>query len=500
MQEKDFSIRAGRIHKLEQLQKQGVNAYPHLFKPSLSSAELQQEFEHLGKGQTDPAFVKVVGRIRAIRHSGMFMDLEDKTGKIQIFTDLTRRGPASELLEFLDIGDIIGVEGTIKRTMRGELSVVAQKTVMLSKSLQPLPEKRHGLTDKETCYRQRYLDILVNPGSKETLLKRSRTIQAIREVLSQEEFVEVETPILHPIKGGANARPFMTHYHALNMPFYLRIASELYLKRLIVGGMDRVFEIGKTFRNEGIDTSHLPEFTMLDLYQAYADYHDMMSLSQKLLCETALATNKALAFAWRDKEIDLSAPFKKLSIVEAASEAVDIDFMAVPTDQEAIQAAKAKGVQLKGDESWGKVIETVFDQRIEQKLIQPTFVMDLPRDISPLAKEHRSNPRLAERFMLYVGGMELGEAYSELTNPLDQRKRFEEQAACAFDPEAQQMDEDFVTALEHGMPPTGGMGIGVDRLAMLLTNSSSIRDVITFPALRAKHKAPTVLQGSQKQR
>mgnify|MGYP004648604975 FL=1 len=499
-EEQDHSLRNIRLNKLKYFQEKGVNPYPHIFKPTSSSRALKEVFRDLPNGEESNTVVKVAGRIRAMRNSGMFIDIDDEDGKIQIYTDVHSQNSSKQMLKLLDVGDIIGVEGTIKRTKRGELSVVAQETTMLSKSLLPLPEKWHGLKDKEACYRQRYLDIIVNPDSKDVLLKRSRAVHAIREVMSEEKFIEVETPILHPIKSGANARPFTTKYNALDAEFYLRIASELYLKRLIVGGIPRVFEIGKTFRNEGIDTSHLPEFTMLDLYQSYADYNDMMKLSEKLLRQTALATTGSLVLPWNKKQIDLSRSFKKLPIVQAVSDELNCDFMTIYEDSEAVRVAKSRGIQLKGDESWGKVIEEVFNQRIEERIIQPTFVMDIPRDISPLAKEHRVSPRLSERFMLFVGGMEFGEAYSELSNPLDQRARFEEQVAQSNDPEAQQMDEDFLTALEHGMPPTGGMGIGIDRLAMMLTDSPAIRDVLTFPTLKVAHKAPRLKIDNQNQR
>jgi lysyl-tRNA synthetase class 2 len=499
-EEQNLSLRDVRVNKLRALETEGVNAYPHIFKPSESSVSLQNTYKDLPNGESVDTVVKVAGRIRAIRNSGMFIDIEDEQGKIQIYTDVTAQNQVTEMLKSLDIGDIIGIEGNVRRTKRGELSIAAQSTTMLAKSLQPLPDKWNGLEDKEVRYRQRYLDIIVNKDSKDALLKRSRAVATIREVMADEKFVEVETPILHPIKGGANARPFETYYNALDSDFYLRIASELYLKRLIVGGIDRVFEIGKTFRNEGIDTTHLPEFTMLDLYRAYADYNDMMTLSERLLRETALSTNGALVLPWNGNQIDLSQPFRKLPMVEAASTAIDVDMMAVATNEEAVNIAKAKGIQLKGTEQWGEVVEEIFNQRVEKTLIQPTFVTDIPRDISPLAKQHRTYPRLAERFMLHVGGMEFGEAYSELTNPLDQRTQFEKQVAQKDNEEAQQMDEDFVTALEHGMPPTGGMGIGIDRLAMMLTNSPAIRDIITFPALKIRHRGPAIKPDNQNHR
>lgn len=425
----------------------------------------------------------------AVRNNGMFVDVKDSTGKIQAFCHKNHLSEDElERLKCLDVGDIVGISGYVRRTPRGELSIAAEKFDIISKSLQPLPEKFHGLTDVEARYRQRYVDFIMNDESREIYKKRCEITSAIRRYFEAHNFLEVETPMLHPIMGGANAKPFITHHNTLDMDLYLRIAPELYLKKLVVGGFERVFEIGRNFRNEGIDKSHNPEFTALEAYQAYADYNTMADLIPDLIAYVAKTVLGTTVIKVGENEIDLGQPFVRKSMIELVKEYTGLDFMEADTLEKAKEMAKSVGVDADACISWGKVISEVFDARVEEHLIQPTLVMDMPRDISPLAKTHRSNPRLVEHFDAYVAGMEMGCAYSELSNPLEQRERFEAQCADreAGDDEAQMLDEDFINALENGFPPSGGMGMGIDRLAILLTGSATIRDVIAFPTLRKK--------------
>ena len=489
--EKDNIQRKSKSVKLEKIYEVGINPYPNIFKPTHFSADLQIKYADLPADDSEcNDEVTVAGRVISIRNDGMFIDVNDRDGKIQIYSH-ENSTPASELdkLKLLDTGDVIGVSGKIKRTKRGELSVVANNITILSKSLQPMPEKYHGVTDIELRYRQRYVDFMVNKDAKDVILKRSIIISEIRRFLSERGYIEFETPIFHPVLGGANALPFTTHYNALNRDFYLRIATELYLKRLVISGFDRVFEIGKDFRNEGIDTRHLPEFTMIELYQSYADYNDMMEICESLfnhLAETLYSKN---IIEWNGYEINLSAPFKRVKLVEEAGRVIGCpDIMDLSNNPEILRdISKGQGIKLKGNETWGQIIEAIFDQKIEETLIQPTFLIDYPADICPLTKKHRDNPKLAERFELFIGGREFGNAYSELTDPVYQRQMFEDQMKKKElgDTEAtQQMDDDFLNALEYGMPPTGGLGIGIDRLVMLMTGATSIRDVVAFPTLR----------------
>ena len=481
--------RDSRLAKLKALEEKGYNPYPYRFQPNAFAADLQDKYKNLEAGTDTEDRVTVAGRAMAVRNSGMFIDLKDASGKIQVFC---HKNHLSEddlgLLKNLDVGDIIGVSGYVRRTPRGELSIAAEKFDIISKSLQPLPEKFHGLTDIDARYRQRYVDFIVNDDAKAIFEKRCQITSAIRRYFEENGFLEVETPMLHPIMGGANAKPFITHHNTLDMDLYLRIAPELYLKRLVVGGFDRVFEIGRNFRNEGIDKSHNPEFTALEAYQAYADYNDMAELIPNLIRYVAQKVLGTTVISFNGKEIDLGQPFVKKSMLELVKEYTGADFMAAQTLDEAKAMASAIGIDASDCISWGKVVSEVFDARVEEHLIQPTLVMDMPRDISPLAKTHRSNPRLVEHFDAYVAGMEMGCAYSELSNPLEQRARFEAQCADreAGDEEAQMLDEDFINALEIGFPPSGGMGMGIDRLAILLTGAETIRDVIAFPTLRKK--------------
>lgn len=481
--------RDSRIAKLKILQEKGYNPYPYRFKPNAQAADLQEKYKNLEAGVDTEDRYTIAGRAMSVRNSGMFIDMKDESGKIQVFchkNHLSEEG--MEILKSLDFGDIIGVTGYIRRTPRGELSLAAEKFDIIAKALQPLPEKFHGLTDMEARYRQRYVDFIVNDESKEIFKKRSKVVSAVRRYFEEKGFLEVETPMLQPIMGGANARPFITHHNALDMDLYLRIATELYLKRLVVGGFDKVFEIGRNFRNEGIDKSHNPEFTALEAYQAYADYNDFADLIEDLI---RYVTEKVLGgsiIEYNGNKIDVSKPFIKKSIVDLVKEHTGADFLTVEALEDAKKLAKSVGVDADECSSWGKIIQEVFDEKVEHLLIQPTFVMDMPRDISPLAKTHRSNPRLVEHFDLYIAAMEVGVSYSELSNPLEQRERFQSQVEAreAGDEEAQMMDDDFIDALEQGFPPTGGMGMGMDRLAILLTNAPSIRDVIAFPTLRKR--------------
>lgn len=479
-----------RIEKLKQIQKMGINPYPQIYKPTINSAKLIEKYADLPNETQTEDVVKVAGRVKAIRNSGMFMDIYDSSGKIQIFCSKELL-PEIELkkIDLIDIGDFIGVTGRVRRTKRGELSVNADEITFLSKALLPLPEKFHGLQDIETRYRQRYLDLITNEETAKTLKNRSIIINSIRNTLSEKGLMEVETPILHPVLGGANAKPFRTHHNALDMDLYLRIATELYLKKLIVGGFDGVFEIGRNFRNEGISIKHNPEFTAMEVYWVYKDYYDMMDLAEELIRNAAKAVHGSAIIKYGDIEINLERPFERKTMIDLVKEYTGIDFAKIKTYEEALSEATRIGVKFdKLPLSWGETLVAVFEDKVEKHLIQPIHVMDHPLETSPLTKKHRNDERLVERFETYINTWELCNAYSELTNPLDQRERLEEQARQreAGNDEANEMDEDFVTALEYGMPPTGGLGVGIDRLIMILTNSPSIRDVIAFPTMRKK--------------
>lgn len=481
--------RESRLVKLKNLQEKGYNPYPYKFVPNAYAADLQEKYKDLESGTDTEDRVIIAGRAMAVRNSGMFIDVKDKSGKIQAFCHKNHLSEDDlELLKNLDVGDIVGISGYVRRTPRGELSIAAEKFDIISKSLQPLPEKFHGLTDVEARYRQRYVDFIMNEDSKEVFQRRCQIISAIRRWFEEHAFMEVETPILHTIMGGASAKPFITHHNTLDMDLYLRVAPELFLKRLVVGGFDRVFEIGRNFRNEGIDKNHNPEFTALEAYQAYADYNDMADLFADMIPYVAEKVLGTKVIKVGEEEIDLSKGFVRKSIVDLVKEYAGIDLLSTEDLDEAKAMAKSVGVDADECTCWGKVVQEVFDEKVEQHLIQPTLVMDMPRDISPLAKTHRENSRLVEHFDAYIGGMEIGCAYSELSNPLEQKERFDAQVAEreAGDDEAQMLDEDFVTALENGFPPSGGMGMGVDRLAMLLTSAATIRDVIAFPTLRRR--------------
>lgn len=475
-----------RIDKLEELRSMGINPYGQKYERTHNCQEIKDEFEKL-EGQQ----AKIAGRIMAVREHGKaaFFDIQDEKGRLQVYIKKDRVGDFTfELFKKLDIGDIIGVEGTIFRTHKGEISLNAEKLVLLSKSLRPLPEKWHGLKDVDLRYRQRYLDLIVNPDVRKTFIIRSKIIKAIRDYLDNLGFMEVETPILTPIAGGAAARPFITHHNALDIDLYLRIATELYLKRLIVGGFEKVYEIGKDFRNEGISIKHNPEFTMIELYQAYADYKDMMELTENLISHVAQKVLGTTKIVYQGEEIDLTPPWTKMTMVEAVKKYTGIDFDEVKTDEEARKIAKDLNVEIGEKDTKGKILNIIFEEKVEGHLVQPTFILDYPIEISPLAKRKEDNPDFTYRFELFITRREMANAFSELNDPIDQRDRFLQQLKEreAGDEEAHMFDEDFVNALEYGMPPTGGLGIGIDRLVMLLTDSYSIRDVILFPTMRPK--------------
>ncbi len=477
-----------RINKLKDLQAAGNDPF-EITKATQThfAQQIADSFEELEEKD-----VSICGRIMTWRDMGKanFIDVRDRTGRIQVYVRMNDIGE-EEFKEFKkwDLGDIVQVDGFVFKTRTGEISVHAKKITLLSKSLLPLPEKFHGLTDTDTRYRKRYLDMIMNPDVKDTFIKRSKIISSIRSYLDKLGFVEVETPILNNIAGGAAARPFITHHNSLDMDMYLRIATELYLKRLIVGGMERVYEIGRNFRNEGMDVRHNPEFTCIELYQAYTDYHGMMDIAEALIRNAANEVcDGNLHITFNGTEIDLETPFARLTMVEAVKKFSGVDFAEFMSDDEkAIEIAKEKGIEIEnGKATWGDILNSFFEEFVEENLIQPTFIMDYPVEISPLTKRKPDCPVLTERFELFILGGEYGNAYSELNDPIDQMSRFEAQMKLreAGDDEANMIDHDFVTALEYGMPPTGGLGIGIDRLVMLLTDNYSIRDVLLFPTMK----------------
>src|SRR6185312_2987062 len=489
-EEHDNLYRAARLDKLAALKELGVAPYPYAFAVTTTAAALDAKYRDLAVGANTEDTVSVAGRVRAMRNNAMFVDLHDATGKVQIFSHKDFLAPEQvALLKLLDLGDIIGVEGKVRRTPRGELTVNAAKVTLLTKSLLPLPEKYHGLADLETRYRQRYLDLIMSEDSRTTLRNRSRIIASIRRLLTARGFLEVETPMLQAIPGGAAAKPFITHHNALDLDLYLRISPELYLKRLLVGGIsDRVFEINRNFRNEGISPRHNPEFTLLELYQAYVDYVAMMEMTEHLISETAREVCGGMKVMYQGTEIDLTPPWNRRPMADLVLEHTGIDFLAITNDRDAQQEAQRLGLEIAETAQWGHVLYAAFEQRVEQTLVQPIHVTDFPREVSPLTKAHRDDPRLTERFETFILRGEYANAYSELNDPLDQLERFKAQMheRELGDEEAQRLDQDFVTALEYGMPPAGGLGIGIDRLVMLLTDSASIRDVIAFPTLRPR--------------
>lgn len=475
-----------RRDKLTKLKEEGKNPFEITkFNRTHTSKQIVENYDELeGKDVT------VAGRLMAKRIMGKasFCHIQDGDGRIQSYVSINELGEESyKQFKEDDIGDIIGITGFVFKTKTGEISIHAKEVTLLSKSLRPLPEKYHGLKDTDLRYRQRYVDLIMNPEVKDTFLKRVQILQEIKNILNEKGYLEVETPILNTIAGGAAARPFITHHNTLDMDMYLRIANELYLKRLIVGGFDKVYEMGRMFRNEGMDIKHNPEFTNIELYSAYEDYNDMMDITEEIISKVALKVLGTTKITYQGTEIDLTPSWKRISMIDAIKEVTGVDFNTIETDEDAKKAAENLHVEL--DElklTRGEIINQVFEAKVEETLIQPTFIYDYPVEVSPLTKRKPSDPRLTERFEVFIGAREYGNAYSELNDPIDQYERFKKQAEAraAGDEEANMMDDDFINALEYGMPPTGGLGIGVDRLVMLLTDSASIRDVLLFPTMK----------------
>ena len=488
-----------RIQRLEELRAQGIDGYGGRFETSesIEAARLRYETAKAEIGaEGEPADevnppARLAGRVRAYRSMGkvIFVDIEDLSGRLQVFVRRDQVGEdAFERFKLLELADWIGVEGRLFTTRTGETTLKADSFCVLCKALRPMPEKWHGLKDVEKRYRQRYLDLMSRPETRARFQTRIKIVREIRRFMEDRGFWEVETPMMQPIPGGAAAKPFVTHHQALGMDLFLRIAPELYLKRLLVGGFDKVFEINRNFRNEGLSRRHNPEFTMLEAYQAYADYHDMMDLTETMVTTVAEQVFGTLTFTFGENELDLRRPWKRLTMIEGVREATGLDFDQIGTVEAARQAAKQVHVAVEDYFGWGKILEAIFEEKVEHTLIQPVHVIDYPKETTPLAKVHRSDARLVERFETRINGWEIANAFSELSDPVDQLARFEAQLKDreGGDDEAHGMDEDYVTALEYGLPPTGGLGIGIDRLIMLLTNSPNIRDVIAFPTMRPR--------------
>jgi lysyl-tRNA synthetase class 2 len=480
-----------RIKKLEVLRRDGIDPYPNDFRVIHTSRDLHETFDSLSDEELKSVGETfcLAGRVMAIRDFGKasFIQIQDRNGRIQAYLQRDIVGDAAfQLFKTFDIGDFIGFEGKIFRTKTRELTLQVQSFRLLVKSLRPLPEKWHGLTDIEARYRQRYLDLIANPKVKEIFLTRIKTIQRIRDFFVQRDFIEVETPMLHPIPGGATAKPFKTHHNALNMELYMRVAPELFLKRLVIGGLERVFEINRCFRNEGISTQHNPEFTMLEFYQSYATYEDMMKTTEELLCSMAKDIHGGPRLTYQGMEIDFTPPWRRITFQESLLECGKVDPAALKEPSKAIEVARGLGLELKKGMSHGRVLADLFKERVEPHLLQPTFVTHYPTEVSPLSRRNGSDPEVVDRFELFIAGREIANGFSELNDPVDQRERFLKQLKERGD-EADAvliLDEDFLRALEFGMPPTAGEGIGIDRLVMLLTDAPSIRDVIFFPLLR----------------
>ncbi|WP_406589525.1 lysine--tRNA ligase [Bacillus atrophaeus] len=482
-----------RRDKMNQLRDNGIDPFGKRYDRSHQSEQIIAAHQELSKEELEEKAIEVTiaGRMMTKRGKGKagFAHLQDLEGQIQIYVRKDSVGDEQyEIFKTSDLGDLIGVTGKVFKTNVGELSVKATSFELLTKALRPLPDKYHGLKDVEQRYRQRYLDLIVNPDSKNTFIARSKIIQAMRRYLDDHGYLEVETPTMHSIPGGASARPFITHHNALDMPLYMRIAIELHLKRLIVGGLEKVYEIGRVFRNEGVSTRHNPEFTMIELYEAYADYQDIMSLTENLIAHIAQEVLGSTTIQYGEEQIDLKPEWKRLHMVDAVKEATGVDFWNEVTVEQARDYAKEHGVEITKSMTVGHIINEFFEQKIEETLIQPTFIYGHPVEISPLAKKNTEDPRFTDRFELFIVGREHANAFTELNDPIDQRERFEAQLKEREEgnDEAHMMDEDFVEALEYGMPPTGGLGIGIDRLVMLLTNAPSIRDVLLFPQMRQR--------------
>ncbi|MFD1606679.1 lysine--tRNA ligase [Oceanobacillus luteolus] len=482
-----------RRDKLVNLQEQGVDPFGGKFARTHLAADIIKDYELFSKEELQEKDIPVVvaGRIMTKRGKGKagFTHIQDMSGQIQVYVRKDAIGDeAYDVFNTLDLGDIIGIIGKVFKTNTGELSIKAEQLELMTKSLRPLPEKYHGLKDVEQRYRQRYLDLITNLESRETFIQRSKIIQTMREYLNNQGFLEVETPMMHSIPGGAAARPFITHHNALDIDLYMRIAIELHLKRLVVGGMEKVYEIGRVFRNEGVSTRHNPEFTMIELYEAYADFEDIMKLTENMVAHIALEVLGTTDITYGEHEINLKPEWKRLHMADAVKEVTGVDFWQQLTDEEARALAKEHGVEITESMSYGHILNEFFEQKVEDTLIQPTFIYGHPVEVSPLAKTNQEDPRFTDRFELFIVGREHANAFSELNDPIEQRKRFEQQVAerDAGNDEAHLMDEDFLEALEFGLPPTGGLGIGIDRLVMLLTNAPSIRDVLLFPQMRNK--------------
>lgn len=480
-----------RREKLAQLRDKGLDPFGKRYERTHLALELKEQYEMLEKEEIEEKDVSVTiaGRIMTKRGKGKagFAHIQDLSGQIQIYVRQDAVGDEQyEIFNIADLGDIVGITGKLFKTKVGELSIKANNFELLTKSLRPLPDKFHGLKDVEQRYRQRYLDLIMSEESKDTFVTRSRIIRSIRNYLDQNGYLEVETPMMHAIAGGAAARPFITHHNALDMELFMRIAIELHLKRLIVGGLEKVYEIGRVFRNEGVSTRHNPEFTMIELYEAYADYRDIMALTENLVAHVAQEVLGTTKIQYGDYEVDLTPQWKRLHMVDAIKEYTGVDFWKVSDVEEARRLAKEHNIEIKDTMEYGHIINEFFEQRVEDKLIQPTFIFGHPVEISPLAKKNDEDPRFTDRFELFIVGREHANAFTELNDPIDQRERFEAQLKEREqgNDEAHMMDDDFIEALEYGMPPTGGLGIGIDRLVMLLTNSPSIRDVLLFPLMR----------------
>nr|WP_307152143.1 lysine--tRNA ligase [Robertmurraya andreesenii] len=480
-----------RREKLSELREKGYDPFGKRFERTHLAEELIQQYGEIEKEELDQQGISttIAGRVMTKRGKGKagFAHLQDLTGQIQIYVRVDAVGEEQyDLFNNTDLGDIVGVQGTLFKTKVGELSIKVQDFQLLTKALRPLPDKFHGLKDVEQRYRQRYLDLISSQDSRKTFITRSKIIQAMRRYLDDHGYLEVETPMMHAIAGGAAARPFITHHNALDMELYMRIAIELHLKRLIVGGLEKVYEIGRVFRNEGVSTRHNPEFTMIELYEAYADYRDIMSLTENLIAHIAQEVLGTTTIEYGEYTVDLKPEWKRLHMVDAIKEYTGVDFWNVDTVEEAKQLAKEHNVEIKDTMLYGHIVNEFFEQKVEEKLIQPTFIYGHPVEISPLAKKNEDDPRFTDRFELFIVAREHANAFTELNDPIDQRERFEAQLKEREqgNDEAHMMDDDFVEALEYGMPPTGGLGIGVDRLVMLLTNSPSIRDVLLFPLMR----------------
>jgi lysyl-tRNA synthetase, class II len=491
--QKNSPILTERMNKGRKLKEKGVDLYPSGGDVDMSISEALERFGDLGEEElkNEKHSYALAGRIVSRRDFGKasFVHLKDRSGHIQSYIRKDKAGQESfEIFKLMDIGDFIQVKGPFFRTRTGELTILAEDLKLLSKSLRPLPEKWHGLTDVETRYRQRYLDLIVNEEVKDVFVKRAGITQAIRDFFTEKDFIEVETPMMQAIPGGATAKPFKTYHNALAMPLYLRVAPELYLKRLVVGGLERVFEINRNFRNEGISVKHNPEFTMIEFYMAYATYENLIEITEELFSGLVQLFHGKTIISYQGKEIDFTPPWRKISLKDALIEIGGIEERAFNDRESAVEAARAHGIDISSKDSYGKLITKLFDVLVEPQLINPTFVVGYPTDVSPLSRRNDKNPELTDRFELFIGGWEIANGFTELNDPVDQRKRFEYQVAMreTGDEEAQFMDEDYVTALEYGMPPTAGEGIGIDRVIMLLTDSPSIRDVILFPLMKIK--------------